>query len=172
MGHYLGLITFDKNEYDVKNRARAINHVETFLLDEGFCHQSFFASGICDYFTVSQSWCATKILQAEHGTKEFDTHFFDMDIIKQNRTQHDMQALIYLSEFYKKYKKTPQYIPVAGYLDGDCCASIVTRNIYENLLVKYLGIDRDDEEFWDLDFECVDESFIDRKWIVAIDYHI
>lgn len=170
MGHYLGLVTFDKAEADTKEDA--IMYADSFLEREGFCYQSFFARGVCDYFSVGLPWLAANILGAEHGTREFDSIFFNEMDTKDTCMPQKIQAMYYLGKFYEKFKKSPPYIPVSAFIDGNDSASIVTRNIYENLLVKYLGTDRDDEEFWDLDFECVDESFIGRKWIVAIDYHI
>lgn len=170
MGHYLGLVTFDKD--DAWSKEDAIIHVDSFLEREGFCHQSFFARGVCDYFSVGLPWLAAHILGAEHGTREFDSIFFTEMDTTDPRMPQQLQAMCYLGKFYKKYKKSPPYIPVSAFMDGNDSASIVTKNIYENLLVKYLGIDRDDDGFWDLDMECVDESFIGRKWIVAIDYHL
>lgn len=61
-------------------------------------------------------------------------------------------------------------------LGGDDDALPVDRAIYDELLAEYQGerIGQDDRgryAFVDLDDEDVDENFIGRKWIVAVDYH-
>jgi len=51
-------------------------------------------------------------------------------------------------------------------------AQIVTKEIYEKFLKEYEGEWHDsDAYFCDLDEDEVSEDFIDKKWIVVIDFH-
>jgi hypothetical protein len=50
-------------------------------------------------------------------------------------------------------------------------AMILTESIYERLLKGYEGIDSDDCEYADLEFERCSREMIGKKWIVVVDYH-
>ena len=50
-------------------------------------------------------------------------------------------------------------------------AMILTESIYERLLKNYEGIDSDDCEYADLEFERCSREMIGKKWVVVVDYH-
>ena len=50
-------------------------------------------------------------------------------------------------------------------------AMILTESIYKRLLKDYEGIDSDDCEYADLEFERCSREMIGKKWIVVVDYH-
>jgi len=165
MGHCLGLVTFDKNKNDVHNAKDAMISVEDFLDRERFSEATFFSSAPSDYFSIGNGYAKYALLIAEHNCA---------DILKGLRggPSRSICPIAFFVEYVNRYKKKPPFIPYPKLLQPEGCASIVTENIYNNLLIEHLGTNRDDDNnFWDLDFESVDKSFIGKKWIVAFDCH-
>jgi len=166
MGHYRGIVTFKKE--CANDESDALCYVDSFLSNEGFCSHGYFHSGIGEYFTMGEGDARYQLLLAEYNA---------YDIMAKLESELGGRYMENISlQFFIKYIKErgekPEFVPDPKHLFPEHSVSIVTRNIYENLLVEWLGIDRDDEDFWDLDHEPVDEEFIGNKWIVVFYYHV
>jgi hypothetical protein len=173
--HHLLLITFTMSAGATSLDARM--HARSELIDDdSFCGEGGrFGSPLCDWFVIGGRWSGflkEKSLGQDYQDAfnaefpEMTKGYFPASLIDKHR-----DGLNQLWRRFGGHDCSP--LTRSGYeeLGYDDDAMLIDRQSYERFLKPYFNTDRDDGKFIDLDFELVDESFIGRKWLVAVDYH-
>jgi hypothetical protein len=179
--HTLLIVTVSMS-YDATSED-ARGHVHDLLCeDDSFCgNGGRFGSPLCDWFLVGGRWSG--LLQEtlfgdayQAAFKREFPHFADdwypRDLVEQHREA--------LTRFWHRFGGQGEH-PVTRHAwditGGDDDAMPLNRRLYDHFLKEHAGFATSLPgqgavcDFADLDDEPVEESFIDRKWLVVIDYH-
>ena len=178
--HYLMLITLamEPGETSQNARDRAFFRLQG---DPSFCGDGGrFGSPLCDWFVIGGRWSGylRKTLMTFMGAPyraaleerfpKLAGWYSDSDVAPHRA------ALDALWREFGGDGPSPYNRNAYAEFGFDDDALAVDRAIYDAFLERYRGkADCDDGSgrFSDLDDDPVDESFIDRKWIIVVDYH-
>lgn len=191
--HYRMFVTFNKDHAEDSEQAR--EYAESTLLDDSsfIGEGGRFGSSICDWFQIGGRWSGelseltwgkkfykeAEKMQKKASVEIRGVHYGSADI-ENNKKQAELKRKV-----EKLYQKAlPEELKDKGlvydrhqhvqdhYFDD---AMVVTPQIYNKVLAKNEGEDQSDGEwglnFCDLDWDCVSKDFINKKWIVVVDYH-
>ncbi len=149
----------------------------SYLENQGFTMQGRWGSGLSDWFVIGGRWsgelmrCQLDQKKLKRMEKKFDKNYgwwTDKKHTKAKRLRQYTQ--LFMKTFPDYQGKTPhwrnQYEPL-GYGDD---AMVLNQAIYDSLLKQYEG--ESDGEFHCVhDYEHVDESMVDKYWVIVVDYH-
>lgn len=182
--HHRLIVSFDKDEAKSSEEARSYvqNRLEsdTSFLGEG----GRFNSPICDWFVIGGRWSGDLVIR----TLDKD---FDEEVKKIVPKSHDFGYSTHEVEENKdKFQKVweslgqkslnPYNRSSYDSLGQEDDAQIVNKKIYEKILKEYEdsedGVSEKGEwgdiSYVDLDYDNpTPETFIDKKWVVVVDYH-
>jgi hypothetical protein len=148
--------------------------------DDSFCGKGGrFGSPLADWFVIGGRWSGflreTLLGQPYHDAMEQEFPFvkgsFPSSLIEKHKDGFDL--------LWHRLGGTGNHpLSRSSYynLGADDDAMLVDPILYETLLKPHAGIDRTIRgdalsDFADLDGDEADESFIDNKWIIVVDYH-
>jgi len=147
------------------------------LEDDSFCGEGGrFGAPLCDWFVIGSRWSGLlreQLLAPDYRDtlhrefSQFAKGAYPPDLIEKHRPG--------LDQLWRRFGGRGGHpITRSGYdeLGDEDDAILIDAAIYERFLKEYHGHETaDDSHFADLDGEPVDEWFIDRKWLVVVDYH-
>jgi hypothetical protein len=177
--HYLMLVTLAMPSEATSFDARTC--VESRVIDDrSFCGEGGrFSVPVCDWFVIGGRWSG-HLRETLMGDAYRETlldrfpqfrGYYSPDQVKECAEELD----IHWREFGGSGPSSLNRDAYQG-LGYDDDAMPVDRTLYKSLLARYHGEAIHQEkgvhcQFFDLDDEEVDESFIGRKWIAVVDYH-
>ena len=177
--HRLLLITLTMAAGATSLDARNLTYSKL-LDDASFCGDGGrFGTCLCDWFVIGGRWSGhlkENLLRQDHGQDyrdalkaefpELDKDWVTRDLIEKHR-----DGLTRLWRRFGGHDGHP--LTRSGYeeLGFDDDAMLIDRPTYKHFLTRYEEQETADSEFYDLDYEAVDASFIGRKWLVVVDYH-
>jgi hypothetical protein len=148
--------------------------MELLLADDSFCGEGGrFGTPLCDWFVIGGRWSGRlqKALLGDTYQAAFRQGFPDMvsgsfssGLVEKHHDQ--------LNQLWQRFGGTGEHpYNRDGYdhLGGEDDAMLVNQALYDHFLARDPG--QNCETFADLDDEPVSETFIGRKWLVAVDYH-
>ena len=179
--HTLLIVTVSM--WDARHSQEAKDHADDLLReDDSFCgNGGRFGSSLCDWFLVGGRWSGllqeTLLGDAYQAAfkrefPQFANGWYPRDLVEQHREA--------LSQFWHRFGGKGEHPVTRLALDitcGDDDAMPLNRFLYDHFLKEHAGFATNLPghgavcDFADLDDEPVEESFIDRKWLVVIDYH-
>jgi hypothetical protein len=178
--HYLMLVTLEMQD-DATSLCARMKARDLLLKDDSFCGQGGrFGSPMCDWFVIGGRWSG--ILQEtllgdayqaalRQEFPEIAAGSYSSDLAEKHRDR--------LNQLWQRFGGTganPHTRSAIDELGGDDDAMRIDQALYDHFLAEYRGEAchwhrGDDSTFVDLEDSEVDETFIDRKWLVVVDYH-
>jgi hypothetical protein len=178
--HYLMLLTMTMlpGESSHDARHRAFNEL---LNDPSFCGDGGrFGSPLGDYFVIGGAWSGylreiplgqpyQQALRQEFP--QFTAGYAPSKLIEEHKDG--------LNQLWQRFGGTgshPLNRRFSGELGQDDDALVVDDQLYGQFLEPHQGLcgtppESADGHVVDLDDDCIDASFIGRKWLVVVDYH-
>ncbi|HTU23376.1 MAG TPA: hypothetical protein VMG10_35400 [Gemmataceae bacterium] len=174
--HHLLLITLAVTTGATSLEAR-MSARSKLIDDDSFCGEGGrFGAPLCDWFVIGGRWSGFlhRQLLGQPYEDAFRNEFPELArewIAEQLIVKHRSA----LNQLWRRFGGRDGHpLTRTGYeeLGYDDDAMLIDQALYDRLLKPYAGQDfGGDNEFADFDSEPVEESFIDRKWLVAVDYH-
>jgi hypothetical protein len=178
--HNLLLVTISMSAGATSEDARFRAHARL-IEDDSFCGDGGrFGSPLCDWFIIGGRWSGVlreTLLGAkyqaafQHTFPQFANKRYPRDLIDKHRDQ--------LNQFWHRFGGKDDH-PITrrgGEFGCEDDAVLLDRRLYDHFLKDHAGMATNLPgcgalcDFADLDDELLDESFIGRKWLVAVDYH-
>lgn len=189
--HYRMFVTFNKDHAEDSEQAREYAE-STLLEDTSFIGEGGrFGSTICDWFQIGGRWSGELseltwgkkfFKEVEQMQKEAAVEIRGVFYGSSDKTKKQAQLKAKVEKLYQK--ALPDHLKNQGlvydrnphqkdhYFDD---AMVITPQIYKEVLLKNEGEDQGSGEwgvnFCDLDWDAVSKDFINKKWIVVVDYH-
>jgi hypothetical protein len=177
--HYRMLVTLaqEPGETSLQVRSRVFNLL---MQDPSFCGEAGrFASPLADWFVIGGRWsgCLTEAFLAKEYDLQLKQRFPKLagEWYREADAKAHAPALDALWAEFGGHGPSPfnrGSYEQHGYDDD---AQLLTRELYAALLAEYEGEPHHRDgchcRFLDLDDEPIDDTFIGRKWLVAVDYH-
>ena len=177
--HFKMLVTLEMCDEATSLDTRAAVY-DRLLEDDSFCGEGGrFRSRLCDWFVIGGRWsgCLTETAIGKAYPDKLKTLFPKLagDYYRTADAKANAEALDALWRECGGQPPSP-FNRSAYELDGyEDDAMPLTRELYDALLAEHAGESCHAEDghcqFTDLDDECLDETFIGRKWLVVVDYH-
>ncbi len=168
---FLVTITMPEGSTSEDARRKVFNDL---LNDHTFCGEGGrFSSPLCDWFVIGGRWSGllgeTTIGPAHRQAlvariPELDAEYFPSTLVEKHRETLD-------AIWHVHGRTGPSPYTRSGYDEFEDDAMVVTQKLYDALLAKYAGEVGVIEEFIDLDDEAVEPGFVNRKWLIVVDYH-
>jgi hypothetical protein len=173
--HHLLLVTLSLD--DAKSARARESAYSQLMEDDSFCGEGGrFGLPRCDWFVIGGRWSGflkeTLLGSRYQDALRQEFPAFVTDCYRSELVTHEKNGLDKL--WHRLGGSGSHPLTRTGYdpYGADDDAMLVTRPLYDHFLKPAAGRDRHFEgDFVDLDFEQVNESFIGRKWIIAVDYH-
>jgi hypothetical protein len=130
---------------------------------------------LCDWFVIGGRWTgllaevamSSRYRRALHKRfPELTQNCWEYSIVEQNINELDLLWQRYGGKGPSRFTRST--FENYGYADD---AMIVSKKLYDRLLLPYAGISYDPEAYMDLDNEVLGPSIVGHKWLVLIDYH-
>jgi len=178
--HFLLLVTLAMPEGSTSKDARVKAHSHLGD-DNSFCGDGRFASPLCDWYVIGGGWSG-RLREALLGQHYQDGLQHELSEIRDPcfPLNPGDAAKTGLDNLWRRFGGSGDH-PLArnrrtdlGYEDD---AMLLDRALYDHFLKDHAGLATNlvgcgaTSDYADLDDEPLDESFIGRKWLVAIDYH-
>ena len=180
--HFRFLVTC---EHDAAETSEQVwEYVLNTLVEEGFCAEGRWGSGMADWFVIGGRWSGElsrhawakeitahmEALEQKHAVQVWGTSYGDaekqriqQELAKKFQQMWDAKAPVaYVGIPYNRDTYQPN-----GYADD---AMILTQELYDALLKEYEG-QEDSDYHADLEYESVSPEMIGKKWLVVVDYH-
>ncbi len=178
--HARMLVTFTKEKARTSQGARkyaytVLSQDDSFVGDGGR-----FGSPLADWFVIGGRWSGelTRMRLDQEKLKQLDAAFEQQhgwwlggkEQVTEDIRREQYRAL-FLQYFPDFVGEVPAWRDAYSHLGDSDDAAVVDEKLYDTALKEYEGQDTDGEFFADLDGECVNSTFVGKKWIVVVDYH-